>query len=396
MDEEDIHQVINEVVAEMPRTEPRLVPLTRHAQDYTDHLLGIRSWLLSERQVVEVSQECIWRLSDREPEFFRLPTPWVMRRRLASEADEGKRAGAMFQLAPTVVLDNEPKSDGKSAVGPLFVYVESTCRNDGPLSDEAALRARRIWEGGRGLTWSDQIVLPGVRAWVWTRVEPGTEWGLMNLGDWRPVLFKNASGNWRGYIDFGYLDWKAHTGDGSYFAAYHDGERIPSTGPFTGDMGGPLSLDAVCLLNVSINALAALYEEPDTIFMGKRKSKKRRRARASTGGVRGVKRLTLSEDGTRLIRRRWERESGAGPLRIDEGGHNRRSPGEHSVAAHMWRPWVNAHREGENVLEVRVKTREDGSEYTQYKVKRRRKGHERGSGPLLTKQAKMVTGIGDM
>ncbi len=111
--------------------------------------------------------------------------------------------------------------------------------------------------------------------------------------------------------------------------------------------------------------------------------------------MRGARRLTLSEDGTRLVKRKWVTQEDSDPLLLIEGGI-RKKPGEHLVTPHYWHPWVNAIRPNEPVYETRTKVRRDGTEYTQYRVRRKRKGCVRGTGPLVIRTEKMVAGVDDL
>jgi len=141
---------------------------------------------------------------------------------------------------------------------------------------------------------------------------------------------------------------------------------------------------------VAINALASLHALPDVrVLMNPAKKGKRK---STVGGLRGVKRLTLNEKGTRISMTR----------RIHEEKHTRQSStrtvGLHHVGQHHWRVWVNTPKAHEHILATRTKTNSDGETYTQFRVRRLRgpkSGYVRGSGPLKVKKSDLVTGIDD-
>lgn len=145
------------------------------------------------------------------------------------------------------------------------------------------------------------------------------------------------------------------------------------------------------LQHLAINALAAIHAEPHAL-VSHRKAKTRRR---KEGGIARVRKLRLSEDGARLVTRKW----------IEEGESNL-PPGEkrahkpqclHKMEEHYWRVWVNAPREAEQVLETRTRLHRDGSAFFQYRVLRLRGvgGYTRG-GTLEEREARMVRGLGDL
>lgn len=143
---------------------------------------------------------------------------------------------------------------------------------------------------------------------------------------------------------------------------------------------------------VCINALCALLSEPDIIAVDRPKRKNRRRRTSTMGGTRGIKRLTLSEDCTRMVMTRWKREA------TEQRESSTRTVGLHHVDPFMRRTWVNRPLPHENVMETRDKTTKDGTTKTQYRVMRRvggKGGFARGSGPLRAKRAAIVTGIDD-
>lgn len=145
-----------------------------------------------------------------------------------------------------------------------------------------------------------------------------------------------------------------------------------------------------------LNALVALHEEPD-VLVGRRKRPKRKSSRA--GRVSGVKRLTLSEDGTRLITRRWLYEDEQEEQRERLEREKRKSPGIHHVDQHFWRVWINAPKQHETVLATRERVRKNGEVYTQFRVKRLRgpaAGYARGRGEVAVRESKLVTGIHDL
>ena len=152
-------------------------------------------------------------------------------------------------------------------------------------------------------------------------------------------------------------------------------------------------------LHVAVNALAALHQEP-RILLGTRGRKK---GRGRRGAVSGMKRLTLDIQGLRLITRRWVTldEAVAEEEKKRQEAVNRLAPCLHTVEPHYFRVWVNKPLEHEHVLETRTKTRVVKGKpvtYTQFKVKRMRGrfGSYARGGDLRAKEAKMVTGIGDL
>ena len=150
-------------------------------------------------------------------------------------------------------------------------------------------------------------------------------------------------------------------------------------------------------LTVCINALAALHTNP-TVIHGTRKLGRKRNTRI--GPVNRVRRLTLEEHALSLVTRRW---TTLPPDETDEPTEkieykDRKSPCEHPVDAHYWRPWVNAPKVDETVLETRQRTRIRKGKtetYTQYRVKRWRAGCKRGEG-IKPKVSRIVTGPGDL
>lgn len=208
----------------------------------------------------------------------------------------------------------------------------------------------------------------GVRISGWT----------YSFGDWRSVMFRehDDDGNrvYRGRqivdrVTRGSLSALGWTPDWSQDTPH--AERIPME----------------MVRNVVINAFCALHAIPEVYFVPKRKKKGKRKS--TVGGVRGVKRLTLNEEGTRLAMTRWEREAG------EKRESSTRTVGIHHVDQHHWRVWVSAPKAHEAVMETRVKA--NGK--AQYRVKRLRgpkDGFSRGSGPLKEARAKLVTGIHDL
>jgi hypothetical protein len=159
-------------------------------------------------------------------------------------------------------------------------------------------------------------------------------------------------------------------------------------------------LDLKTLRRVCINALAAMHEDP-SIILGSRKAPRKNRAKKA-GPVNKVRRLTLSYDGARLVMRRWViLPTEPQIVKIKHGPH--KSPCEHDVEPHYWRPWVNTPKADEKVLGTRTKTRvRDGktTDYTQFRVKRWRGNPDgtpfkRGTG-LKPRRARLVTGVSDL
>ena len=142
---------------------------------------------------------------------------------------------------------------------------------------------------------------------------------------------------------------------------------------------------------------AAIHTNP-TVIHGTRKLGRKRNKRI--GPINRVRRLTLEEHALSLVTRRW---TTLPPDETDESTEkveykNRKSPCEHPVDPHYWRPWVNAPKVDETVLETRQRTRickGKPETYTQYRVKRWRAGCNRGEG-IQPKVSRIVTGPGDL
>jgi len=411
-------------------------PGTDGFECYVGHLQGIRSWLLSDRRIVEISEECVWRLTDRPPQFSRLPDPFPAPFELTgTEVSLGQPRGVMFQLSPKITVGpsshqpNDPVYEG-----PIFVYAECVAMqrerverdrlgNPSPRSaQEFSDSMKDAWLNG-DVESLKRLCMPSIQATIWSRFgSDEKDWQLSTMGDWRPVMFTGGNQAMETRIKFGQPQWEEVTASrgtagGAVVGFQSDGEVFWSADDVAEEprrmldpenvlppihakswsrtvKAGDIQIDILALLTACVNALAAIYEEPDVVLLGLRSRKKRRRARAKTGGVRGAKRLTLSEDGTRLVQRRWITDPTSEPLELISGT-GRKKPGEHYVDPHYFRPWVNVTRPHEKVLRTRTKVRRDGTEYTQYKVKRRRKGGTRGSGPLLANMQKMVAGVDD-
>lgn len=147
-------------------------------------------------------------------------------------------------------------------------------------------------------------------------------------------------------------------------------------------------------LTVCINAMAAMADTP-TIVHNTRNAPRKRNTRI--GPVNRVRRLTLGLGGLNLVTRRWTTLPMPEPTEKIEH-KDRKSPCEHPVDAHYWRPWVNAPKVDETVLETRQRTRIRKGKpetYTQYRVKRWRTGCQRGEG-IRPKLSRIVTGPGDL
>ena len=153
-------------------------------------------------------------------------------------------------------------------------------------------------------------------------------------------------------------------------------------------------IDKSDMMALLVNALATLHSDPQVDF-GFRKAPRRR---GRTGAIRGVKRMTLTEDGVRLVTRRWatlDRLDDEAP-NIEHSKH--RSMCLHTVNPHDTKVWVKAPKEYERVLDTKDRVLKNGSTSTLFCVVRKRglKGaYARGSG-LRPKQARVVTGVEDL
>ena len=139
-----------------------------------------------------------------------------------------------------------------------------------------------------------------------------------------------------------------------------------------------------------INALAAYLAEPE-IIEGRRKKAKKAKVK---GQVQNVRRYTLTEDGARLITRRWVIEDAEKERELKAPSSPRTmSMALHTVVPHFCRMWVRAPRADEPVLGTR-----QGKSGTLFLVRRRR-GHGTGyarGGPVRAKRGVLVTGLDDV
>lgn len=233
------------------------------------------------------------------------------------------------------------------------------CRDDKPWKLGYMLR---FWDYVAYIEPATSTIGRGVRisAWHW------------DGGMWLPVGFRSRG---RGaFRAFEVLDYRTESEERK-LAWSVNGTRI----------------DAALLRQVVVNAFATLHAIPDIAIAKKTKRKGRKRT-TTVGGVRGVKRLTLNESGTRLAMTKWTRSE------TEARASSTHTVGLHHVDQHHWRVWVNTPKAHEHILATRTGTNGDGETYTQFRVRRLRgpkDGYVRGSGPLKVKKATMVTGIDD-
>jgi hypothetical protein len=245
-----------------------------------------------------------------------------------------------------------------------------------PMMEDRPWQKGVMFHLGRG-TPSDTLVyaeplegnMPGIRYVVWSRLSDGT---------WGTSLPKFGTSD---DLDTFYY-WDTIVGEKSKLAISPDGTRIP--------------LDPI--RKTCVNALAALFEDPIVLF-GMRQAKT---ARGTEGKVHRVHRQTLNYDGARLITKRWAELDAAAKAaevaRVETKSRPHISPCLHTVEPHHWRVWVNALQKNETSLETRKRTREDGTQFVQYRVSRLRGkdgAYTRGNG-VRPHESRLVTGPDDL
>jgi hypothetical protein len=207
---------------------------------------------------------------------------------------------------------------------------------------------------------------PGVRYITWYRLPKKQIWGTV-LPKGGPVDQLDT---------YTYMDYVLQSK--SMLGIAEDGTRID------------LDLTrAACL-----NALAAMFEAPNIVH-GTRSAPT---ARGKEGPIHRVKRLTLNEDGARLVTTRWSIEDAETKARSPILHRPHASPSLHVVNPHHWKVWVNKPRFDEHILETRKRARKDETTFVQYLVARLRgkNGPYSRGGELQPKIATMVTGIDDL
>ena len=212
---------------------------------------------------------------------------------------------------------------------------------------------------------------PGITFAVWSRQVTGI-WGTVSAKDREREQWMSCDT----YTDFNrLLDAR------SKLAVQEDGTRL--------DLGK--------LRRVSINALAAINENPKVILAGKRKAP---RKRGKEGGISRVRRMTLDFDAARLVTKRWViLPTPPATEKIHHKDH--KSPVLHDVEEHKWRVWVNTPKAHEKVLETRERKDKKGRTYHQYRVARLRgKGGfargGRGEDPVGAESVRLVVGVEDL
>ena len=311
-------------------------------------------WLHSPRKIVSVSNDSADALLDWEPRFGDLPPAFTA-------SDEPWRDGTLFildwprtgsrSIAPGVAsINNERRVDGAD----VAAYVE-------PHGEELGVRFM-IWARDIENKWCE--VADRVGSNTYTAVEQSIHQ----------------------YV--GARVWK--------FDAANNVRTRQSKLGILNDAGGT-RIPIHEILIACINTLAAIHAEP-TVIHGTRKLGRKRNKRI--GPINRVRKLTLEDHALSLVTRRW---TTLPPDETDEPTDkveykNRKSPCEHPVDPHYWRPWVNAPKVDETVLETRQRTRVRKGKvetYTQYRVKRWRSGCKRGEG-IKPKVSHVVTGPGDL
>ena len=295
-------------------------------------------WLHSPRKIVSVSNESVGALLDWEPRFEDLPAAFTA-------SDEPWRDGTLLTL-------EWPRT--------------------GVLLDSGADIAAYIEPHGEEL---------GIRFMMWARDSKG-RWCEVADKNARPLTYTQVEQSIHQYATTNARTRRQRSGRRRLGILLNDGgTRVPIHE----------------VLIVCINTLAAIHAEP-TVIHGTRKLGRKRNKRI--GPINRVRRLTLEEHALSLVTRRW---TTLPPDETDESTEkveykNRKSPCEPPVDPHYWRPWVNAPKVDETVLETRQRTRIRKGKtetYTQYRVKRWRAGCKRGEG-IQPKVSRIVTGPGDL
>ena len=167
--------------------------------------------------------------------------------------------------------------------------------------------------------------------------------------------------------------------------------------------GVTFELDRFRILNIVINAMAALEADARILSMGSRKAPRKNR-KVKSGAVTKMRRFTLTKDGAAMVTRRWEIiHPPPASEKIEHKPHA--SPGLHTVEPHPMKVWVNNPKPMERVLKTRKRTRVRNGKtitYNQYLVKRwrGRKDGKPGSysrgGKLQAKRSAIATGPDDL
>ena len=300
-----------------------------------DSMHAISRWLHSPRKIVSVSNDSADALLDWEPRFGDLPPTFTA-------SDEPWRDGTLF------ILDWPRTSPHNGA--DVAAYVE-------PHGEEL-----------------------GIRFMIWAK----------NIdNEWCEVADRVGSNTYTA------VDQSIHQYTGQ-ITADNPHRVVQSKLGILNDAGGT-RIPIHEILIACINTLAAIHAEP-TVIHGTRKLGRKRNKRI--GPINRVRKLTLEDHALSLVTRRW---TTLPPDETDEPTDkveykNRKSPCEHPVDPHYWRPWVNAPKVDETVLETRQRTRVRKGKvetYTQYRVKRWRSGCKRGEG-IKPKVSHVVTGPGDL
>jgi len=145
---------------------------------------------------------------------------------------------------------------------------------------------------------------------------------------------------------------------------------------------------------LAVNVLAAYHADPEVIHGVRRRKQRKRRI---SGPVRNVKRYTLTEDGARLITRRWTTIPAPGGTGGTGATGSRGTPCLHTVEQHKMKVWVLKPGVDEKVLGTKDSVSKKHGRRTLYCVERTRgskTGYTRGGG-LAPKQGTMVTGLDD-
>lgn len=220
----------------------------------------------------------------------------------------------------------------------------------------------------------------GIRIYGWGKTEPRA--GLDS--HWSPITFRE----WGGEAAMRYGEEESLKPSYAGFIEY---DRFTvREAKALGALADGTRFNMALARILCINVLSALLSAPDVMAVNRPKRRKGSRRSSTVGGVRGVKRLVLSDDASRMVMTRWKREEN------ETRQSSTRTVGLHHVDAHYWRIWVNNPLAHEHVLATRQKPIKGGVK-TQYRVKRWRggKGFSRGSGPLSPSKSMIVTGIDD-
>lgn len=213
----------------------------------------------------------------------------------------------------------------------------------------------------------------GVRTCFWyiDRAPPGPDWSIvMN----RTVSWKKSE--LPPGMEF-YTDMHCELDTASLLIRMDDNSRFPYRS----------------YLHLAINALAAYHADPQVV-VGRRSRKMRKHK--EKGHIQGVKRHTLTEDGTKLITRRWITVDYAPNVTAEKMTRTHKGTSIHNVDPHQCKTWVRAPKTYEAILGTKQSVTKKGK-VTLYCVSRNRGkpgGYARG-GDLTTKKSTMVTGLDD-